>query len=295
MITLSDRALEVELHPDVGGSIGRLQFQGHDVLRSADTGSIKNKQPLGMSCFPLVPFSNRVGGNGFQYGEREISLEPNMAADEYPIHGHGWQSTWNVVSNSSTKAELIYASDASEWPWAYETVQAFELLDDSIHMSMTVRNLSLETMPLGIGWHPYFPLHKGTRLTFACQGVWECGEDLLPTRAIDVPEEWDFARGKLVENTSVDNCFFGWDGHASIYNPLTDLEILIRASELFDHAVFYVPRADDFFCFEPASHRNNAFNQHEGAGSPGFLELQPGQSTEGAMTISVRRSAEASR
>jgi len=81
----------------------------------------------------------------------------------------------------------------------------------------------------------------------------------------------------------------GWDGRASIYDPLTEVEVLIQASELFDHAVLYVPPADDFFCFEPASHMNNAFNHHEGTESPGFLELQPGQSVEGAMTISARR------
>ena len=55
---------------------------------------------------------------------------------------------------------------------------------------------------------------------------------------------------------TLDNCFDGWDGRATIVWPARRLRLDLEASAPFRHLVIYVPPGQSFFCVEPVSHAN---------------------------------------
>jgi aldose 1-epimerase len=121
-------ALEVQLLPKVGGSIGRFDRvaggRRQPLMRGAD-GAVDDA--VDTASFPLVPFVNRIRGGTFDCDGRTVRLAPNMAGDASPLHGQGWRAAWDVAEASDDHATLIFHHEAGEWPWAYEATQLFTL------------------------------------------------------------------------------------------------------------------------------------------------------------------------
>ena len=53
--------------------------------------------PLTMASFPLVPFSNRIGGGRFRWDGADHRLPPSRLPDRHSIHGVGWRRAWRVA------------------------------------------------------------------------------------------------------------------------------------------------------------------------------------------------------
>lgn len=60
------------------------------------------------SCFPLVPFGNRVSGNQFSSPAGEHRLAPNVEWDSHYLHGDGWLNSWRCMDQSPTHLTLEY-------------------------------------------------------------------------------------------------------------------------------------------------------------------------------------------
>ena len=74
---------------------------------------------------------------------------------------------------------------------------------------------------------------------------------------IAVPPDWDFARSRKVDEVTLDNCFDGWDGRATIVLAAgRRLRLDLEATAPFRHLVIYVPPGQPYFCVEPVSHAN---------------------------------------
>src|SRR5690606_38666718 len=118
---------ELVLAPQVGGGIAAFRFRGEDVMRPASDEALEARDPLGLSSFPLVPFSNRIAQGRFRFGGRAVELPPNFGDHPHAIHGQGWQNPWEVAEAGEASARLIYDHPADAWPWAYRATQRFQL------------------------------------------------------------------------------------------------------------------------------------------------------------------------
>ena len=102
-VNLKCGKLEVVLAPAAGGSIARFDWvdegQRTPILRGTDPG---NPDVLAMGSFPLVPYVNRIRDGCFTFRGREVRLQPNMAGDPSPLHGHGWLSRCYSARRGST-------------------------------------------------------------------------------------------------------------------------------------------------------------------------------------------------
>lgn len=85
--TLSHGALKLDVS-DQGGVIEGFWRDTTPLLRPGK----KNGVATDASCFPLVPFANRVSGNRFVWQGREYQLQPNVEWDAHYLHGDGWAS-----------------------------------------------------------------------------------------------------------------------------------------------------------------------------------------------------------
>lgn len=247
-----------EICPEIGGSITRWTIDGQDMFRRADAAAIKDRQPLGMSSFPLVPYSNRIGFGRFEWGGIDIGLTPNFPPEPHAIHGTGWTSVWSVEQSGADAIILRHRHDADAyWPWAFEAEQHIMLSPKGLVLQLRARNLSDQTVPLAFGHHPYFD-SEGATLSFQAEEVWQTGNDGLPSCSEAPAGMFDFTSGEPVQGRILDNGFAGWDGKAQIHWDNRPLRLEIEAD--MQAAVVYVPEGDKYFCFEPVPHIINALN-----------------------------------
>src|SRR5688572_19631171 len=170
-------SLELELRPSIGGAISNFSWVAEDrrtpILRESHT-PLENV--LDAASFPLVPFANRIRGGSFTFRGRQVLLSQNMAGDASPLHGQGWTGVWRAEAVSDCEASLAFGHEPGEWPWAYEAVQQFRLVADSLWLRLACRNRSDEPMPCGLGFHPYFPCGPETRIQTFIDEVWTVDE-----------------------------------------------------------------------------------------------------------------------
>ena len=108
-------ALRLALRPDLGGCIAGLWLGDVAVLRSTEPAALERSRLSG--CYPLVPYSNRLGYRRFRWHGHEYTTQPNFDDSPHSVHGVGWQRPWTVVQADATQAELVYRHQPDgHWP-----------------------------------------------------------------------------------------------------------------------------------------------------------------------------------
>jgi aldose 1-epimerase len=240
------------------------------LLRPARPGEV---DPLKFACFPLVPYSNRIRDGRFNFAGQTIQLPLNFGDHPHSIHGHGWQSAWQVANHGAAELRLQYRRGAGAWPFPYLAEQIFCLDESGLAIELRLLNLGTGPMPCGLGLHPYFPATPEARIEARVDGVWLTDDEVMPTTWCAPPANWDLSQGCAVRQMGCDNLFTGWDGTARITWPERALGLTMQAGGNLGHLVVYAPTGEDFFCAEPVSHCTDAFNSGDGGGA---VTLQAG-------------------
>jgi aldose 1-epimerase len=292
MLSLRSHNSSLVLAPEIGGAIVGWSFGATSLLRRPQPDAIMWGDVRGLGCFPLIPFSNRIGRRGFRWDGRDYGLAPNFGDHPHCIHGIGWHSRWTVSAVSAASATLTLHHDAAgqrahRWPFAFMAAQRFMLLADRLQVTLSLTNLHPGPAPGGLGLHPYFPGASQASLQFAAAQVWQNGQDMLPMRCIAVPPDWDHSSGKQIGGVALDNCFSGWDGAAHITWGADQPGLSIEAEGVFRQLIVFTPSAHDFFCVEPVSHVTDAINWIDADPALGMQILQPNETLQGAVTFRV--------
>ncbi len=247
---------------------------------------------LGSSCYPLVPFGNRVKGNCFEFDGREYALTPNTGWDRHYLHGEGWQAEWSVDRETPASVEMSFICNGQSTDYRYRAIQTFTLKDDRLTLSLSVENMGERPLPFGLGWHPYFPLTPRTTLQAPAEHFWTEVEGWLPGERTAIPADLDFNKPAALPERWVNNGYEGWSGEANIIWPECRTQLQLTADPVFRHAFVFVsdtafdPSFErDYFCFEPMSHLANGHNLPD----LGDLKvLAPGEKLAGSVTLHPR-------
>lgn len=283
----------VMLAPEVGAAIAAYEWHGQPVLRPTPGSALAAGDVGHFSCYPLLPFSNRVAHARLHWNKAVYALQRPLASVPHAIHGNGWRRRWTVVDAAPARAilELAHAAvgeSSREWPFAYRARQTFSLDTDSLAMTLSIANAGDAAFPFGLGWHPFFPRNALTRLGFAATRIWHTDATLLPTRCARVPAKWNFEAPRAIAATTLDHCFAGWRPPATVAWPDRGLAAEISADAGCDYLVVYVPPDCDFLAVEPVTHMTDAFNRAAaGATATGTRMLAPGATFSCTMRISV--------
>jgi len=287
ILSLAAGRLRLELSPSIGGAISAFEWieagVAHPILRECHT---PLEKVLDASCFPLVPYVNRIRGGTFAFRGREIRLEPNMAGDPSPLHGQGWLNPWTVERVEELQASLRFQHEPGEWPWRYEAVQEFALDDTGLNITLECRNLSDEPMPCGLGQHPYFPCGSETRLDTSVTHAWTIDEHVLPVEMVPAEGRYDL-NNRPVCGQVLDNGFGGWSGKARMSDPAWPYEVSLTSpdAEFFQ---LYSPPTGGIFVAEPVTHANAALNQPESEWPElGMRVLEAGEKMGMSMRLDV--------
>lgn len=282
MTRLQAGELSCEIEPRLGGCIAGLWLGEVPVLRSTPAEQLTSSRQAG--CYPLVPFSNRIGGARLLWQGTQHPLVRNNGAEAHAIHGVGWQRPWQVLESDERSVFLSYEHRPdSSWPFAFDCSQTMRVDGRCLALTLSITNQSSQPAPAGLGWHPYFVKRPRSHIAFVATGRWEMGPDKLPTE-----RRTTSGLDAECEGLDVDHCFDGWSGLA----VLRDDVLLVRLSSSLRRVVVFTNATRDSVAIEPVSHVNNALNLAAGGVDPaqlGLVTLQPGESFSAEMTIEVEK------
>jgi aldose 1-epimerase len=289
VLQIENAALSLQIVPEAGGGIAGFDLRRRGTLiplmRHCEQSSGNHLDPNQLSCYPLVPWSNRITDGGFHIDGRWIALALNREGEPWPIHGSGWQRAWQVQSHTAHEVQLSL-QESSEAAYCYEASLRYALDEHALQVDLTVTNTGPAAMPFGLGLHPFFPRHDQVHLQAPASQVWtNDGQSPLPVERVDVPAEWDFRHGRSLPEQGLDNAFHAWTGDAVIHWPSLQLSLRVWAD--VDAFVLYTPAGGDFFCFEPVDHPINAVHLPGGAAAHGMTLLPPRASLRRRFVFSV--------
>ncbi|WP_442807348.1 aldose 1-epimerase [Trinickia soli] len=287
-LTLANEQLRVDLAPSLGGGMTRFEWHGDGgqptPLFRPCAQAQSDTDPNALACYPLVPYSNRIGGARFRFDGRELAVPRNRAAEPLPLHGDGWLRAWRVAELGATHATLTLERERAK-PHAYRARLAYALDGATLSVTLAVENAGREPLPFGLGLHPFLAREPDTRLSAAASGLWLSGNDWLPVRHVPAPPAWEFGVAYPLPDVLVNHAFTQWSGRAAVVWPRKRLSLTIDADA--DYYVLYTPPGEDFFCFEPVDHPINAVNLPGGASAHGMTVLAPGETLERAFRFTV--------
>ncbi len=297
VLSLDAGDARVDLAPALGGAIAQFTFRGVDVLRPVSAEARAAGNVRGHSCYPLVPYSNRIANARLVFAERAFDLARNFGDQPHSIHGIGWQRPWSVVANDDASALIMLEHDAAgggaaAWPWSFRATQSFALAADdkgsTLMTRITLTNTDSASFPFGLGFHPFFPRNATTTLGFRADAVWEAGATRLPTKRVPVPDGWRFDPPRAIGDVAVDNVFTGWGGVATLRDPAHRIAVTIAGDRAVAFLVVYVPAGQNFLAVEPVTHMTDAFNRAaRGESGTGTRILDAGAAFSCTMRISV--------
>lgn len=270
--------LRLALRPDLGGSIAGLWLGEDAVLRSTEAAALTSSRLSG--CYPLVPYSGRLGYRRFRWQGQDHTTAPNFDDNPHSVHGVAWQRPWTVLSASATEAELAceHSPDA-HWPFAFALRQRFVLTPEALEVHCSFTNLAPKAQPVGLGWHPYFPKRHRSRLHIELSQRWETDPSGLPTRHVPQP-----GIDADVAHLAFDNCFEGWRGPARI----RDEKLSLRLSSSLPYLVVFTPDTKPYYCVEPVSHVSNAIHMSDPL-AHGLRSVEPQATLDAWMKLEVAR------
>jgi aldose 1-epimerase len=279
-ISLSDGIAEVEIVSSLGAGLASYDLISRGgrepLLRPCR--DLSRATPFDLANNLLVPWSNRISGGGFAFGEHFHPLEPNLAGEPMPIHGNGFSSAWEVVEASAVNAFLTLNSDGPG-PFKFLAAVRYSLDQGALRVALKVTNHGPNALPFGLGLHPWFPRTPGTTLQARAAFVTLEDQFHLPAGQIAVAsrEDWNFSTRRGLPHRWINNDFSPWDGQAEIIWSDRGLRLSIEAENPLSAYILYSPASDaDFFCFEPVTHLVDAHNRRGGPKANGLAILDHG-------------------
>ncbi len=296
-LTDSVRAIEVSIMPSIGNMAYEMKVNGKNLLFFPDVKLSDFQQKPMQSGIPFMgPWANRIDGDGFWANGKEYSFNMSLGnvfrdANGLPIHGLLSNSKLWTVTDVGADAQSAYVTSKldfwkypdlmAQWPFAHEYEMTYRLADGTLEVKTTVSNLSTDSMPLAIGFHPYYRIPDVPRdqwiLNMPASQAVLTDDRLIPTgelKAADLPNPLP------LKGYTLDHGFTDLERNAegralfSIASGESRIELLFDPG--YSVAVVWLPASPpgpawDFICIEPMTGVTNAMNLNHAGKYP---ELQ---------------------
>jgi aldose 1-epimerase len=271
-VILQDTLGKAVVAPDAGGAIVSYDYQTNHgwipILRPGNT--FQRSGPFSLGCNVLLPFANRISAGGFKTPHGPLELPANLVGELFPIHGNAFQEQWQIERAEEDKVSLTLQSEGPS-RFRYSAQLRYKLEEGVLSMELAVINQADETLPYGIGFHPWLAREEDSQLRFNAIGCWLEDSQHLPTEHV-VPgsgSSSDFRERNRFPDGLLNNAYTGWDGIAELMRPQHGVKALVKAAEPLRCLQIYSPSVHaDFVCIEPVNHTVDALNN---VGKPGTV------------------------
>ena len=152
----------------------------------------------GLNGIPLLaPFANRLDEPAFYANGKKYNFDMELGNVRGTIPIHGFLSNtkdWKLVEAKAdgksawvTNKLDFYRNPQwmKQFPFAHTMEMTYRLVDGVLEVKTVIENLSLEPMPVAIGFHPYFQLTDSTRedwvISVGAKTHWLLADNKIPT------------------------------------------------------------------------------------------------------------------
>ena len=283
IVVLENNFLYVEINPNFGGSILNFSYKKNNskisIFRKTPK-KIKNnniKNILATSYFPLIPYSGRIKKGLLRFKKKTFKLNAcPILQEENSVHGDGWKSSWKKKTVNRKSIVMQLNTKNKNWPFKYSGVQTISIVKNILKISLELKNIDNQSMPCGLGFHPFFDMTPNVTLQMKAKKNWLVNKNFLFKKKLNILPMVDFRNKKKLFNTNLVNGFSEWDGFAKIIWPEKKISLEINSSKNLKHLVVFTPTKSNFFCIEPVSHSVDSFNLHnKGIKGTGTKILKP--------------------
>ncbi len=300
VIRLADAAhgVEVSIVPSVGNRAYEMKVHGKNVLYfPTDVGAFKSGGGRGLNGIPFLgPWANRMAGGGFWANGKKYTFNSDLGSVRVPPTGiaiHGmltasplWQVTEVAADGQSahvtSKLEFWKHPELmANWPFAHEYEMTYRLSDGVLEVTTAIANLSVDPMPVAIGFHPYFNIPDVARADSTVH---------IPARKHVETDPQLVATGELKANSLGDSVSLkdhtfddGFtdlmrdaSGRATLSVEGGGKQIQVIYGPKFTVAVVYAPPNQNYICFEPMASITNGVNLAHDGKYADLQMVQPG-------------------
>jgi aldose 1-epimerase len=281
----------VSIAPYRGNVTFEMKVKGQDVLHFP-VASLEDPRAGQFGIPFLGPWANRLDEPAFYANGRRYAFDMELGnvRGSIPIHGFLGASEWQVVE-ARADADAAWVTSRLElfrnplwmkqFPFAHTIEITHRLQDGVLEVRTRIQNLSLEPMPVSIGFHPYFQLTDSPRddwtIAVGARTQWLLAENKIPTGETQPIERlFPDPQAAPLKDYRLDHVFGDLvrDAHGravmSVKGRAQRLDVSVGPN--YRAVVIYAPGPDrSFICFEPMAGITNAMNAaHKGL----YKELQ---------------------
>ena len=257
----------------------------------------------------LAPYANRIRGAPVR-GHREIETQvaghavrlprnwggKAPGAEQYAMHGLilDAQVPWRQDAPDRVSGRLEAGDFGGRWPGRASLEFEWRLQRGSLRLQVTVENAGDSTLPMGLGWHPYFALPSGDRaqarlrLPARSRTLVNNYDEVLPTGAVEAVAggAYDFTApgGRALGEAYLDDCFTdlireGAEVIAEISDPAARLGLRIASPTPQVRALqVYAPPDKAFVVVEPQFNLADPYGAEWGGRDTGMATIPVGGS-----------------
>jgi aldose 1-epimerase len=240
----------------------------------------------------LAPWANRLDEEAFYANGRRYAFDMTLGNVRagVPIHGllrqaHQWQIVEAKADHSGAwvTARLDFASEAAwlkQWPFAHTIQVTHALRDGVLEVRITITNTSAQSMPISLGFHPYFQLTDSPRdewtIAVPARTQWLLTPTKIPTgETRPITDLFPNRSATALRDHDLDDVFADLerdaDGRATMTVRGKAQRLDVSVGPKYRALVIFAPRNRNFICFEPMAAITNGLNlAHKGI----YKELQ---------------------
>lgn len=304
VVHLEDTAhqMRVSIAPGIGNIAFEIKVKDQNILYfpAADLQQFRARPALSGIPF-LAPWANRLDEQAFYANGKRYPFNMGLGnvRGDHPIHGFlSFTDKWQVVevkadeSAAWVTSRLDFSREPSwmaQFPFAQSYEMTYRLEAGALEARLSVHNLSSETMPLSIGFHPYFQLTDSPRedwlIAIGAKKQWLLNADKIPTgETAPIGGMFPDPNRIPLKDYDLDHVYSDLqrdpDGRARMTVQGKSQRLDIQFGPKYNTVVVYSPKQHQgagFVCFEPMTGITDAMNlAHRGL----YNELQtlaPGQ------------------
>lgn len=275
-----------------------------DVLDAVPGFDQGNQKPSGSGIPILFPFPNRIRAGKFSWEGKEYVL-PGTDKWGNAIHGLCLDRPWRVVRQADdfVTGQFQLSVDAPDrralWPSDFVIEVDYELVRSRLRSRFRISNPGHQTLPWGLGTHPYFklPIDPQSRLEdcvveVPASKMWEL-VDCLPTgKKVSPTENYDLREGAYYTTLKLDDVYtdLQCDGpqfDCVVIDERAGLQITLTSPPIFREIVAFTPPNRPAVCLEPYTCPTDAVNLQAQGIDAGWRVLGPGQEFHTWIDLSV--------
>jgi aldose 1-epimerase len=298
----------VSILPSVGDITFSMKVHGQEVLRWPYASVEDFKKRPALSGIPFVgPWANRLDEQAFYANGKKYAFDMGLGNVRGAIPIHGFLTTtdqWQVVEVKSDSKSAWVTSKLEffkqpmwmkQFPFAHTIEITHRLQAGVLQVQTTITNMSVEAMPVAIGFHPYYKLTDSGRdewtISAGVRKHWLLAPTKIPTGETEPIEKFfPNPQAASLKDANLDDVFSDLvrdaQGRAHLILKGKHQQLDVMLGPNWPAVVIWAPKNDpNFIAFEPMAGITDAMNLSQKGLYTELQSIPPGGKWEASFWI----------